>query len=438
MSNGTIKASRRSEKTPGVDNQSLGQPPDLPQDFRIQRDSARRRVVESEESEIQSMQRSRRRESQHLSTVAEPRTFQLRGEDVQRSRRIFSFLNSQMGESLNAPIGLGRIFQSEDKIKVLLIPGEEELLQGARLTSEIQSDMVGVATAALEQSGFAEYVLNVDLLNAGTSKTHLIFDYTSGRGANQYNLHKDGPKDGRILFQLIIYDNDKEMFSPEYMPDHHLYEQELRLPEEIKKQILEIKNSLQSNPPTKLNCVKIGVRGVFSWCDPLIIHSTPYLGTRRIPGKAAKDAVISHFSVQFGSHAGGMYKYAEDVAAGLEDSGPYLPAHYRMMIAAADLIRQSDETYPEDLVRIGYPAEAFEDPKVAKFTSHYEVAHCFDRCEETLDYRSVDLAQARERRLERELSLNLDDPAISNYPDNRPGILRISMVVEQDPDGHLS
>jgi hypothetical protein len=369
-----------------------------------------------------------------LATTIGPRVIQHTPREISRLTRIFSFLQSEVGASETEVLGQVTLSQTINGHSIQF-PEEgwcnaSEAAKKIASNASIQSDLLALVRSNLSKSKFGEFLIETGLLKNTDWEVVAQMDYTSSRDANKYLLHKDGPLDGRMLFATLNYANSMNMLTPEFIADQHKYNQELALPENIKGMINSRKNEIASDPPMKINCQTIPPYGAFSWCDPLIMHSTPLLASRKISSDDAKSAVIEYLESLFGQAASGMYRLAEEID--LSQNGEELNPTYRMLALIAHILR-SPTVYHDDLVAAGIPAyvlnTAHKHPRALEYATRYAVAHCTDNCLEDSDFQFHPLTQTRAGRLERELSEKLSEVAATNYPDVRPSFIRVAILV---------
>ncbi|WP_264564733.1 DUF4157 domain-containing protein [Flavobacterium sp. N3904] len=167
---------------------------------------------------------------------------------------------------------------------VLVVPSG--VANGYFLVSENNDIKQNIATNVrntLTTSDQLKYIQQNELVNQEW-KIIVDVDFYYERPSNSIGFHKDTV--GRSLFVNLNFNNlDHELVGPEYIlnpPAIQEHDQHIgnKLPDEFKKDLARERKRIPT--PTEIQGTRIPKRGMVSFVDEMIHHSTPFIGHRGI------------------------------------------------------------------------------------------------------------------------------------------------------------
>jgi hypothetical protein len=237
-----------------------------------------------------------------LDNLAEPVISALEGEDIHIQNKIMDTLSRKIeGDPTLLPLyrlcSIELKLDNNGKINFSLIP---PLVVPAKtpvgfhlLDDDLKHALEQNVHTTLKKSGQLDYLReNKDELFTGKYRIVVDVDFVYARPSTQIAFHKDTV--GLSLFVNLNYNNQREIFSPEWVANPHLIDKHLaningKLPDVFKKNLAE---QYIKQGETEICVKRMPKHGIFSFVDELIHHSTPYVGHRYTISRESLDKFI--------------------------------------------------------------------------------------------------------------------------------------------------
>jgi hypothetical protein len=388
-----------------------------------------------DESEI-TMAEFRNREN-GLRGLAAPVIGQLNEEEIIMQSRLFKhFLNNDLDNNEHGQYRVADItistkdgnFSFERTTNLPKIDSaidSRHVFQSGSPEEELLMNFVGII---LQKQGQLTYIKNnINHLNCETHRTVISVEFSPERDAGAAGFHKDGTTDGRYLFATLVYQNLFEMVSAEHVPDCSLDVNELNLPQVIRSHLNEEAQRTTLSPPEYLQCEILPPHAVFSWCDVLNLHSTPYLSSRAVDSSIAKEIILKNLTSMFGRQMAEIFLSEAEGHIRNDPSSLDPGAMTEKYGKAAILLSSATTVYPDDLRATGIDSEViesmFDAPQYSYHGDIYQIRHVEG---DEISFIFNPVQNPRKTRWKRSASEGqLQHKAAKNYPKLRPPFMRI-------------
>lgn len=279
-----------------------------------------------------------------LDKLAEPKVNQLEGQEIALQDNLMQYLNQQLAPfGAQAPpvlrmctLELGLNAQQEiiGNLTAPILPVPKGLTPGYPLIASepvIQAQVAQNVINTLRKAGQLEYLVQNNLLNNPDWRIIVDVDFYYERPKDAVGFHKDTV--GRSLFVNLNFNNETDIVGPEYIlnpPPIGAHDKHIapKLPEPFLRDLVSERQRLGA--PTEIGATMVKPKGIVSFVDELIHHSTPYLDHRGVSGRQLHDFLVKYasdyskvrtaylFTTLLNTHNTKVTSTAELLAMGLE------------------------------------------------------------------------------------------------------------------------
>ncbi|WP_157597698.1 MULTISPECIES: hypothetical protein [unclassified Rhizobacter] len=290
-----------------------------------------------------------------------------------------------------------------------------------------EKNLLDFTRMILQKSGQLEYMAtNIEHLANADWQVVLTLEYVTKRSSSLTFLHKDGPSDGKYVFSNLVYLNSLETLSFEYIPDESFDVGATALPFTLKD---ELRERQAKTPSDYLKCQRISPDAVVSWCDSLLVHSTPLRRSRKVDGQVVKEKYLSELAKSHGP-SGAKYLFnAAHEKMKVNPSTIEANSQTEKMGRIAVLLASAEQFYPDELQAAGVSdsiiESMFENPIDAYYASEYTQYNS-----DLTSGELVTIPRHKAGRLKRELSEGLlADEVSKRYTSVRPSFMNLVVQI---------